>query len=714
MRREWLRRRAVLIFLAVVIAVAGALSTQLGSAPEVDLPASTTEEVAIEAPEESVAEADTDDRAQDGILVRTAPSGSAASGGAGQLPEDRVIVKFDDTASEAQKRRARTEEQAEKIRDLALVRAEVVRAKGRSAEATARALNSRPDVEYAEPDYVVRVSAYQDEPYFDYLWGLNNSGQSVQGQSGAANLDIDALEASAVSLGSTSLTVAVIDDGVDFSHPDLSGRQWANPGESGTDSAGKNRATNGVDDDLNGYVDDVNGWDFYNGDKTVHDAVDKDNHGTHVAGTIAASLNGKGVVGVAPNVKVMALKFIGPQGGYTSDAISAIQYVTRKGVVISNNSWGGPGYSQALKDAIESSGQLFVAAAGNASKNQDTGPDPDYPAAFDSSNILSVAAVDNAGSLASFSNYGATSVDISAPGVNILSTIPKDYNGTDEYAFYSGTSMAAPHATGIAALFKSVRPSLTVPQIKTVILDSGKAATNTTGRTLTGKVARVDITRPVAKAPVQVFVSNSTLGTSAVPVRLSWSASDGSGSGVVRYQLQQSTNGGSYATVSLPSATTTVITRSLTPGYSYRFRVRAYDRAGNLSAFATGPGFTVDAFQESSAKVSYGGSWTGTSLSGAYGGAVRYAGASGVSAKLSFTGRNVAFAAPKSSTRGKADIYVDGTKVTTVDLYSTTTLARRVLYAKAWTASGTHTIEVRALGTSGRPRVDLDAFVVLR
>ena len=222
-------------------------------------------------------------------------------------------------------------------------------------------------------------------------------------------LDINALEASAITQGDNDLVVAVIDDGVDFSHPDLAGRAWTNPGEV---------PNNNLDDDANSYVDDVNGWDFYNRDKTVHDPG-VDEHGTHVSGTLAASVDGQGVVGVAPNVKIMALKFLGPYGGYTSDAVLAIQYAKAEGAKISNNSWGGGPYDQALYDAINNSGSLFVAAAGNDGNNS-----PSYPAGYDLPNILSVAAVDNQGKLASFSNYGASSVDISAPGVGILSSVP--------------------------------------------------------------------------------------------------------------------------------------------------------------------------------------------------------------------------------------------------------------------------------------------------
>ncbi len=228
--------------------------------------------------------------------------------------------------------------------------------------------------------------------------------------------------------GGKDIVVAVIDDGVGFSHPDLKDRAWKNPGESGGV-----KETNGVDDDSNGFVDDVYGWDFHNDNNTVYDSLD--NHGTHVAGTIAASVNGEGVVGVAPNVEIMAVKFMDPgvsdgvSTGTTEDAIKAIGYAKKMGAKISNNSWGGDLYNSLLKEAIDESEMLFVAAAGNNNLNND-GSNPHYPASYkpekdgDPDNILSVAAIENQGKRAGFSNYGANSVDISAPGVSTLSSYP--------------------------------------------------------------------------------------------------------------------------------------------------------------------------------------------------------------------------------------------------------------------------------------------------
>lgn len=621
----------------------------------------------------------------------------------------RLIVKYRDQAGWERRGSLRREERLVPVRTFGLIRAEAVRVEGRSVQEAIRSLERRPDVEYAEPDYVVRASGYRDEPYFDELWGLNNRGQSdVGGVAGTSNVDLNGPEAAAVTLGKSSVVVAVIDDGVDFTHPDLAGRQWVNPGEAGA------MANNGRDDDGNGYVDDVNGWDFYNNDQTTHDAIDMDAHGTHVAGTIAASINGQGVVGVAPGVKILALKFLGPDGGATSDAISAIQYAANKGVRISNNSWGGPGYSQSLKDAIDQSGQLFVTAAGNASINQDSSDYPDYPAAYSSPNIVAVAAVDNRGNLASFSNYGAKTVDIAAPGVNILSSVP------DGWSYYSGTSMAAPHVAGVAALVRSVNAGLSPSGMKDVILRSGKPAALTTGKTMTGKLvdARAalsfaDTTAPIGYAPVQ-RLSAGTLGAPGIPVIISWPAATDSGTSVARYQLQQSSGSG-YFNVPLSSALARSRSRMLAPGSTaYTFRVRAYDRVGRVGLWKTGPTFTVSALQETSGSIAYSGIWKNQTMSGAYGGAVNYATAAGARARLTFTGRNVAWISAKGSAYGKADVYLDGVRVATIDLYSATARPRQVVFSRAVSPSISHTLEVWVAGASGRSRVDVDALTTLR
>lgn len=333
---------------------------------------------------------------------------------------------------------------------------------------------------YAEPDFVIAPKAVPNDPSFTQLWGLNNSGQS----GGVVDADIDAPEAWNTTTGSRSVVVAVIDTGVDYTHPDLAANAWRNPGETAGD---------GIDNDGNGYVDDVYGWDFANNDANP---MDDNGHGTHVSGTIGAvGNNGVGVAGVNWQVSIMGLKFLSASGsGSTSAAIAAVNYATRMrrdfgiNVVASNNSWGGGGFSTALRDAIDAGGRagiLFVAAAGNEATNIDT--TPSYPAAYTSTSIISVAATDRSNRLASFSNFGATGVDLAAPGVSIYSTLPNNRYGT-----YSGTSMATPHVAGAVALLAAANPNATSSQIRTAILSAAVPVTALAGKVATGGLLNVD------------------------------------------------------------------------------------------------------------------------------------------------------------------------------------------------------------------------------
>lgn len=290
------------------------------------------------------------------------------------------------------------------------------------------AYSQNPDVLYAEPNYYYYLDAVPeptvapinegsaesvpDDPEFSNLWGLHNTGQTIQGVTGSADADIDAPEAWTITKGSKNVTIAVIDSGVMYTHPDLAANIWTNPGEI---------PDNGIDDDGNGYVDDVHGWDFYDNDYDPDDAY---GHGTHCAGTIAAVGNNSiGVTGVMWNAKIMPLRFMGPNGkGRNTDAILAIRYATMMGADVISCSWGGASYSQALKDAIDATPALVVCAAGNDALNNDI--TPHYPSSYTSRNVLAVAASTSTEQLASFSNFGATSVDVAAPGRNILSTYP--------------------------------------------------------------------------------------------------------------------------------------------------------------------------------------------------------------------------------------------------------------------------------------------------
>ncbi|TYQ12671.1 UNVERIFIED_CONTAM: Subtilisin-like serine proteases [Acetivibrio alkalicellulosi] len=324
-----------------------------------------------------------------------------------------LIIKFTDDVQENAKASLMGQNNLRSIKKLSSISAELVSIPDNvDIDTFISTLSSDPRIEYAEKNYVYYPLNALPDPLSGELWGLHNVGQEILGVPGVPGIDINVLNAWEFTQGSDEVVVAVIDTGIDINHTDLIDRIWVNPGET----------LDGTDSDGNGYIDDIHGWDFYNYNNSVFNSEDGDEHGTHVAGTIAASLNDLGIVGVAPNVKIMPLKFLGPFGGFTSDAILAIEYASNMGVKISNNSWGGGGYSHALKEAIENSGMLFVAATGNWGENADIYPM--YPAAYDCPNIISVAAIDNRGELAFFSNYGQESVHLAAPGLDVYSTIP--------------------------------------------------------------------------------------------------------------------------------------------------------------------------------------------------------------------------------------------------------------------------------------------------
>ncbi|NJM90989.1 MAG: S8 family serine peptidase [Myxococcales bacterium] len=358
-----------------------------------------------------------------------------------------------------------------------------------TVEAALELLRKDPTVKYAEPNYIVHAFATPNDPRFNELWGMHNTGQT----GGVADADIDAVEAWDNSVGSSEIVVGVVDTGVDFNHPDLAANMWTNPGEI---------PGNGLDDDGNGVIDDVHG---FNAIANNGNPLDDNNHGSHCSGTIGAvGGNGIGVAGVNWEVSIMAIKFLSAGGsGTTADAIEGIDYaVGRKNAGVNlrvlSNSWGGGGFSQALADSITAANAadiLFVAAAGNAGSNNDS--TPSYPASYDIPNVVSVAATDASDALASFSNYGLTTVDLGAPGVAVLSTT---INNT--YSVFSGTSMATPHVAGAAALVLSSNQTLSTAELKDVLMTRATRSRRWPARPSPASASmwRAPSTRPVRRS----------------------------------------------------------------------------------------------------------------------------------------------------------------------------------------------------------------------
>jgi thermitase len=346
------------------------------------------------------------------------------------------------------------------------------------------------------------------DPDFSKQWGMNDIG----------------LKKGLTKHRGEGVIVAVIDTGVDYTHEDLVDGIWHNKGEMGTDGAGKDKSSNGIDDDANGFIDDVIGWDFVSNDNKPYDLAvspievlqggGNPGHGTHCAGNVGArGDNGKGVEGIAPDSRIMPLRFLSEKGeGDTAGAIKAIDYAVKMGAKVLSNSWGSEGddpaeaaNNQALKDAItraDQAGVIFIAAAGNGHSgigyDNDSDAKPGVPASYDMPNIVSVAAIDASNALGSFSNWGARSVDIAAPGVVVYSTtVGSNYSDTviDMFgikATWDGTSMAAPHVAGAAALYLSAHPGSTVKQIKDALIQSATPLPNLSGKMVSGGKLNVE------------------------------------------------------------------------------------------------------------------------------------------------------------------------------------------------------------------------------
>ncbi|MCM0604963.1 MAG: S8 family serine peptidase [Xanthomonadaceae bacterium] len=358
----------------------------------------------------------------------------------------------------------------------------------KDTDAAIQALKANPDVEIAEKNF--RINMYQDkskpaeklpgtpnDELFSKQWGMQNIGQvlgsSWSKSTGTAGADINVSPLWAKGItGSQDIIVAVIDTGIDLTHPDLVGNIFVNKDEI---------PGNGIDDDNNGFIDDVNGWNFV--DKNNKPSDDHD-HGTHCSGVIGATGNDKvGVTGVNWKVRILPLKFLSAKGGGTLEgAIDAINYATMMNANIMSNSWGGGERSDLLFNAIKSArdkGILFVAAAGNDKADNDK--NPHYPSNYELDNVIAVAAMDNKDNLASFSCYGKSTVHVAAPGVDVFSTVRGG-----KYGMMSGTSMACPHVAGVAALTLSQNPSLSYKELKQRLISGSIPVSNITGKVYAG------------------------------------------------------------------------------------------------------------------------------------------------------------------------------------------------------------------------------------
>ncbi len=499
------------------------------------------------------------------LLLLWVVSGSTAAQGQ-EFEPGEILVRFAANAKAHEKADRLAQVGATTTEILSLIQTERCRLSNTSVEEAVRQLSADPLVVYAEPNYIWRADLRPNDQLFSFLWGLENVGQTQ----GTVGTDINMIPAWDTITDASSVVVGVIDTGIDIAHPDLIDNIYVNPAEI---------PNNGIDDDGNGFIDDVSGWDFRNDD---NNPFDDRSHGTHVAGTIGArGHNGLGVVGVCWRVQLLPLKFLGANGaGNNADAIKCIQYALLMGAQVSNNSWGGGPFSNALYAAIEAASvadHIFVAAAGNSTLNNDA--IPHYPGSYDLPNIVSVASTNDRDLLSSFSNWGAVTVDLAAPGSNIYSTLP-----FGRYGLNSGTSMAAPHVTGVVALMRAQAPGVNYPTIVERLLATTEPVAALAGRTVTGGRlnALLAVADPdsIAPAPIDDL---RVVTTGSNHLDLTWTATgdDGREGRASIYDLRVSTS--TITADNFPSATAIQLEPPVESGGTETVRVG--DLAANTDYF---------------------------------------------------------------------------------------------------------------------------------
>jgi subtilisin family serine protease len=621
-----------------------------------------------------------------------------------------VIVRYREGTSAARKAVARGRAHATRERDRPDKGREVVRPdRGRSVEDTVRALRADPAVSYAEPNYPIRLAASPGtEPLrTPYQWGLENAGgECVQDfeLSCASNVDIDAAAAWPVSTGA-GVVVAVLDDGLDFTHPDLDTQAWTNPDET----------ANGKDDDANGFVDDIHGVNLCAaaGPSTELHGAGEDFHGTGVASVAAAATDDEGMAGVAPDARLMAVRWLIDKACMDTEmAAAAIEYAVDEGADVINASWGSEQPSATLLDAVQhaaAANVLIVAAAGN-----EVGISY-YPAKFDTPNVLSVAAIAPTGYLASFSNRGSW-VDMAAPGQSIL--IACVASCPSGYAIADGTSFAAPHVAGVAAQLLAIKPELggSVSSLRSKLINSGVRSAKldegltTSGRRLNARYA-LDVTAPSAPAVRVRAKLGSTIGSSSTAMAITWSASTDA-SGIESYRVRVRKTGTTTWTTIAGATTSRSAVAVLAYSQAYELQVTARDRGANSTT--TTLAVTPKRYSESSSRATYTGAWSLVTSTRYQGGKARATTTAGRKVRYDITGRSIAWVAATGPTRGSARIWVDGVYVASVSLHASSTSYRKVVWSRSWSSSGPHSVTFVVSGTSGHPRVDVDAMIVAR